>query len=232
MRGHLLTAEAVASVAAMKGWIAAQGWLAGVLMLCACSGSSTPGNEMNGASGASGVSGRGGTAGAGVLPAQGATSLQIGGPSSTCPVPGNVYPLGKPAPTEVDPGQSLVDGENDTKISCSVRGTGPYTFAGSLHGTSTDTQSDPITVTFSNGTINADKLTGTVSVSVFTPELDGTFTSGSTPCTVTVINQQVKGGSIWANFSCPTLSLPPSTVCSSGVAPSVSTFVFENCEGS
>jgi hypothetical protein len=181
------------------------------------------------------------------LPAQGAISLQVGGPSSTCPEPGNVYPVGRLtsdpsdptgkrkialAPSDSDPGQSVVDGESNTSITCSVRGSGPYTFSGSLRATSNDEGKDPITVTFSGGTVNADKKTGSVSVSVFTPQLDGQFSSGSTPCTVTVINGQIKGGSIWADFSCPTLTQPPSGVCSSGVAPSESTFVFENCDGS
>ena len=181
------------------------------------------------------------------LPAQAAITLQVGGPSNTCPEPGNVYPVGRlindpsdptgkrkiaQAPSSTDPGQSVVDGESGTTVSCSVRGNGPYTFSGSLHATSADEMKDPITVTFNNGVVNSDKATGTVAVTVFTPQLDGQFTSGSTPCTLTVINQQVKGGSIWANFSCPSLTQAPSGVCSSGVAPSVSTVVFENCDGS
>jgi hypothetical protein len=181
------------------------------------------------------------------LPAQGAISLQVGGPTSTCPEPGNVYPVGKLvndpsdptgkrkkalAPSESDPGQSVVDGEGGTKISCSVRGKGPFTFSGSLQATSADEAKDLITITFSNGVVNEDKTTGTVSVQVFTTQLAGQFASGSTPCTVKVINQQIKGGSIWADFSCPSLTQPPSGACSSGVAPSTSTFVFENCDGS
>jgi hypothetical protein len=211
------------------------GWMAWGLLLCACSGSTTSAeNAAGGSSGASAVAGGAGRtmADAGALPAQAAISLQIGGPSSTCPVPGQIYQVGKPAPSDTDPGESVIDGQSGTAVSCSVRGTGPYTFSASLHATSTDEQADPITVTFSNGTVNADKTTGTVSVGVFTPQLEGNFTSASTPCTVTVINQQVKGGSMWANFSCPSLTSPPSSECSSGVAPSVSTLVLENCDGS
>jgi|GEM_PF-930856 hypothetical protein len=181
------------------------------------------------------------------LPAQGAISLQVGGPSSTCPEPGTVYQVGKlktdpsdptgkhkiaQAPSDLDPGLSVVDGESGTNISCSVHGSGPFTFSGSLHATADDELKDPVTITFSNGVVNADKKTGTVAVSIFTPQLESSFSSGSTPCTVDVIQQQIKGGSIWADFSCPTLTSPPSSVCSSGVAPSVSTFVFENCDGS
>jgi hypothetical protein len=209
----------------MKGRRTMKGWMASVLLLCACSGSATPSTDAAG--GSSGASG-----GAGALPGQGALTLQIGGPSTTCPEPGMVYPVGKPAPSDTDPGQSVIDGESGTAISCSVRGTGPYTFSGSMHATSTDQGRDPITVTFSNGTVNADKTMGTVSVGVFTPQLDSNFTSGSTPCVVTVIDHQVKRGSIWANFSCPSLTSPPSGECSSGVAPNVSTLVFENCDGS
>ena len=183
----------------MKGWGAMMGWMAWGLLLCACSGSTTSTETAaGGSSGASAAAGSAGTtmAGAGALPAQAAISLQIGGPSSTCPVPGMVYPVGTRAPSDIDPGQSVIDGESGTAISCSVRGTGPYTFSGSLHATSSDKNEDPITVTFSGGTVNADKTTGnSVSVSVFTPQLDGTFASASTPCTVTVIDQQKAGES-------------------------------------
>jgi hypothetical protein len=219
----------------MKGWLAMKGLMVWGLLSCACSGSATSTeNAAGGSSGAAAVAGNAGTtmAGAGALPAQGAINLQIGGPSTTCPEPGMVYPVGKPAPSDTNPGQSVIDGESGTTITCSVRGTGPYTFSGSIHATSGDAQRDPISVTFSGGTINADRKTGSVSVGVFTPQLDGNFTSGSTPCTVMVINQQVKGGSIWADFSCPSLTQPPSGECSSGVAPSVSTLVLENCAGS
>ncbi|HEY5374580.1 MAG TPA: hypothetical protein VIK01_12910 [Polyangiaceae bacterium] len=176
------------------------------------------------------------------LPNKGAINLEISGPSSTCPEPGNVYPVGKLvndpsdptgmrkkalAPSGTDPGESVVDGEGGAKISCSVRGKGPFTFSGSLQATSADEAKDLISITFSNGVVNDDKTTGTVSVQVFTTQLAGQFASGSTPCTVSVINQQIKGGSIWANFSCPSLTQPPSGVCSSA-----STFVFENCDGS
>jgi hypothetical protein len=136
------------------------------------------------------------------------------------------------APSDSDPGQMVVDGESGTSISCSVHGNGPYTFSGSLHATSNDEAKDPISVTFTNGMVMPDKKTGTVDVQIFTPQLEGSFSNGSTPCTVNVINGQVKGGSIWADFSCPSLTLPPTSVCSSGVAPSESIFVFENCDGS
>jgi hypothetical protein len=171
------------------------------------------------------------------LPAQGAISLQVGGPAP-CPVPGQIYPVGRlvnkvaQAPSDSDPGQSVVDGESGTSVSCSVHGGGPYTFSGSIHATSYDEAKDPITVSFTNGVVNADKTTGTVTVSVFTPQLLAQFTSGAMPCTVKVINHQIKGGSIWADFSCPTLSAGLQGTCSSGVAPSVSTVVFENCDGS
>jgi hypothetical protein len=171
------------------------------------------------------------------LPAQGSVTLQLGGadpvvPATNCPVPDNVYPVGNPAPTSDAFGKPVVDGENGASVSCSVHGSGPYTFSGSLNASASDANKDPITITFSSGVVNSDKLTGTVTVGVSTPQLGDTFGSGSTPCTVTVINGQVKGGSIWANFSCPSLTSPPSGLCSSGVAPSVSTLLFENCDGS
>jgi hypothetical protein len=166
------------------------------------------------------------------LPAQGAITLSVTTPSQPvpammCPVPGKQYLVGSKgnAPTETDPGESLIDGDGAT-VSCSVHGSGPYTFSGSLHASTTE--GDPITVTFTGGTVDADKKTGSVSVNLYTPQLAGNFDSGSTPCTVTVINGQVKNGSIWAQFSCPSVASPPSNLCGIGT----STFVFENCDGS
>ena len=169
------------------------------------------------------------------LPAQGAISLSIQKPSkastgTTCPVPGRTYEVsGKAVPNTNRPGSSLIDGESGASISCSVHGSGPYTFSGSFHGATNDVNKYPITVTFSDGTVAADKLTGTATVNVFAPELAGTFASKTSACTVSVIGQQIKGGSIWASFSCNAISAPPQQECEVG---SSSVIVFENCDGS
>ena len=170
------------------------------------------------------------------LPAQGAISLSVTKPSGSdlmtgtdCPVPGITYSVGtkkSTVPTMSNPGESVIDGEGGAEVSCSVKGKGTFTFSGSLKAATIDTK-DPITVTFTNGQIGAD-FTGTATVSVFTPQLAGTYTSAAGGCKVKVINSQVKGGSIWASFTCPGITVPPSQQCSVGT----SVFVFENCDGS
>jgi len=169
------------------------------------------------------------------LPAQGAISLSVQKPitsvnGSTCPESGHVYDVsdGNRPPSESTPGESVIDGEGGAKVSCSVRKSGTsYVFSGSFSGTTSSAPIYPITVSFRDGVINADKVTGTANVSVYTPVLAASF--GSTaPCTFHVIGGNVKGGSIWASFTCGSLANPPAQVCSVGS----SVIVFENCDGS
>ena len=176
------------------------------------------------------------------LPAQGAVTLGLQTPQAAtqtlCPVGGKSYQVGAKkkvgtvitvqAPNQITPGVSVIDGDSGTSVNCSVRkqADGSFKFSGSLSASTSE--NDPINVTISNGVINADKVNGTGEVSVFTPQLSGTLDSGATPCTFTVINSQVKGGSIWTNFECPSITAAPARECSV-VA---STIVFENCSGS
>jgi hypothetical protein len=173
------------------------------------------------------------------LPAEGAVTLIIEGqqevPQMTCPVSaGKGYKVGATAkdgnvqaPTAIDPGKSVIDGEGGSHVSCSVKkqSDGTYAFSGSLQASSSE--HDPITVTITGGSIGADQK-GTAAVSVYTPQLAGTFASGATPCAFEVIRSQVKGGAIWANFSCPTIAQPPGQACKIDL----STIVFGNCSGS
>ena len=178
------------------------------------------------------------------LPAQGAATLGLydaqDASSGSCPIiGGKSYQVGAKkkvgtvtmvqAPNTLTPGLSVIDGESGTSVSCSVKKTsaGTYAFSGSLHASTGE--NDPITVTIVNGTIAADQVMGSGEVSIFTPQLAGTFDSGATPCAFTVINKQVKGGSIWASFSCPSIAQPPSHACS---VVNSSVIVFENCSGS
>jgi hypothetical protein len=164
-------------------------------------------------------------------PAQGNVTLSVQQPmtgSPTCPVPGKIYVVGNPlGPSATSAGDRLIDGEHGATIKCSVHGSGPFTFSGSIHGTSSE--KDPVTVTFTGGMISADKLTGTGTVSVYTPSVDG-FTSSDASCTFTVVSQQVKHGSLWATFSCP--SITQSSTAKSCQIGSTSAFVLENCDGS
>jgi hypothetical protein len=163
------------------------------------------------------------------LPAQGAISMSIRKSAATCPDSGTTYSVGAPnSPSTSNPGDSLVDGSNGAHISCSVKGSGGgFAFSGTLQA-STTVPVYPITVTFSNGVVDATGK-GTAAVSVYTPTLS-TFYASTDPCTIQVLGNplQVKGGSIWASFSCPAITASLQGECA--VGPSV--IVLENCDGS
>ncbi|MES1173565.1 MAG: hypothetical protein ABUL62_04480 [Myxococcales bacterium] len=168
------------------------------------------------------------------LPAQGAITLSVRLPanttSGTCPDSGTTYESGSPAPSTGNPGGSLVDGDKGARVSCSVKPSGGgFAFSGNFAANTTSGESFPITVTFSNGVIDANG-NGTADIGVYTPKLSQTYSS-SVACTVNVLGspKQVKGGSIWASFSCPSITNPPSGLCAVG---SNSVVVFENCDGS
>jgi hypothetical protein len=168
------------------------------------------------------------------LPAQGAITLSVRLPTSTvngtCPDSGTTYYVGAPnAPTTGSPGNSLVDGDKGAHIGCSVKASGGgFAFSGSLAASTTQGAPFPITVTFSNGVVDASG-NGTADIGVYTPKLSATYTS-TAACTVKVLGSplQVKGGSIWASFSCPSITYPPMNLCEVGS----SVVVFENCDGS
>ena len=178
--------------------------------------------------------GQAGAAGSTALIAQGALSLSVGRPTTKvelteCPEAGRTYELyeGQTAPSPVSPGSSLISGENGAQISCSVRNNGStFAFSGSIAGLTVDSAHYPIEVTFTQGTVDADRTNGSVVVAVLTPVLASTFSS-SGPCSVTVVNRQIKNGSLFAVFSCPAITSPPSGLC----AVNQSVIVFENCEG-
>ena len=163
-------------------------------------------------------------------PAQGGVTLSIEKSNATCPVPGKTYEVCHSkghGPTNAAAGDRLIDGESGASIKCSVKGNGPYSFSGNIHGLSTE--NELVTVTITNGVISADKTTGTGTVNVYTPTVMG-FISAEGTCVFNVVNQQVKGGSLWATFSCPSITqASTSQVCAVGTT---SAIVFENCDGS
>ncbi|MEO8903690.1 MAG: hypothetical protein ABI488_15470 [Polyangiaceae bacterium] len=132
------------------------------------------------------------------------------------------------SPNDVTAGESVVDGDGNTSVTCSVRKQADGSFAVSGSISAASGEGDLITVSLINVVINPDLTTGTGEVRVFTTQLAGPFDSGSAPCTFTVVRKQVKGGSIWADFSCPSIANPPSNLCSI----TNSTIVLENCSGS
>jgi len=127
-------------------------------------------------------------------------------------------------------GDRLVNGQNSSTIKCSVQGSSTFAFSGTIKGTTNTTPSDQVSFTITAGTISTDKMTGTASVAVNTSGLAGNFTSPAGDCTVTVVGDNVKPGSIWATIKCPNITDPtgPGRACRVG---DTTTFVLENCEG-
>ena len=167
-------------------------------------------------------------------PAQGNLTLSIQPPVGTgnCPVPGTTYVLGNPkGPNSISAGDRLIDGEHGATIKCSVQGSSTFTFSATIKGITNTTPSSKVSLQMSSGVINMDRMTGTATVAVNTNELGGSFTSPAGACTVGVIGDNVKGGSLWATVTCPNISDPssPGKACSVGT---ITTFVLENCEGS
>ena len=194
--------------------------VAAVSMAC-----SSDGVAPGGAAGSAG----GGSAGGAHIPGQANLTLMVQPANQgSCPVPGKTYVLGDPkGPNSVMPGDRLIDGQRGATITCSVLGSGPYSFSGSIRGTSSE--GDQVTLTLSDGVVNADKQTGSATLSVHTPQLAGSFVSAAGSCTVSVIGDNVKPGSLWATVNCPSIADASSgKACS--VGPS-STFVLENCDG-
>jgi hypothetical protein len=219
----------LARLVPMKRGLLGSVWVvsvAAVSMACSSDGVAPVGAA---GSSAGGSSAGGGSAGGAHLPGQ-ANLMLVVQPANqaSCPVAGKTYVVGDPVgPNSVMPGDRLIDGQHGASITCSVHGSGPYTFSGSIRGTSSE--ADVVTVTISNGVVNQDKQTGTATLSVFTPQLASTFVSAAGSCTVSVIGDNVKSGSLWATVFCPSVAdASTGQACAIGA---LSTFVLENCDG-
>jgi hypothetical protein len=189
-------------------------------------GAEAGGTTSNGGAGGA-TSSVGGAGGGAQLIAQAALTVSVAPPAvavaqMSCPA-NSTRELGSPAPTPSDPGQSVISGVNGSLITCSVTGKGPYSFSGSIQFATAS--GAPIEINFANGSVGAD-FTGTADINVFTPELSTNYNS-TAPCAITVENQQVKGGAMWAAFNCPQIASPPSGLCQL-----TGTVVLENCDGS
>jgi hypothetical protein len=114
----------------------------------------------------------------------------------------------------------IVDGESSAQVSCKVTGS---SFSGRivLGGRA---------LSISSGTLGADKK-GTAQITVTNSEsLSTSLISPTANCIVdaagTATNKfQVKGGSMWASFTCPSVEAAPNEYCTAG-----GFFVLENCE--
>lgn len=121
-------------------------------------------------------------------------------------------------PTTTSPGVRVIDGESNSKISCSVKGSGTFNVSASIAYSG-------VTFTILGGTVTSGG-TGTASMSVYTPETFSISSPSSTPCTLDVSmgDLQAQPGSMWATFRCASLETAPGTACSAdGV------IVIENC---
>lgn len=169
------------------------------------------------------------------LPAQGAINTTVS--SVSPPVAGKACSAGASFtfevpevrtdhPTEVLTGtyykHKVIDGDNRASVKCAVRGSSTFTFSGNLL-----LNGEGMEVT--SGTVDA-SLKGTATITVKNSQhLSSSLISPASSCAISVVTTekgpQVKAGSIWAHFSCPSVEAPPSDSCAAE-----GYFVFENCE--
>lgn len=124
----------------------------------------------------------------------------------------------------------IVDGQNQSTVSCSVKGGDTFTFSGRLKGPTVgaDGKSGLGSIEITDGTLDAThKGTATISITD-TAALSSALTSPPGACTVDAVknngNHQVQPGSIWASFSCTSVEAQPSDYCKAN-----GFFVLENC---
>jgi len=147
------------------------------------------------------------------------------GASLTFDVPA-VDPLSNPPETlDADTYQHhKIDGEDQASVSCTVKGGGSFTLDGTI-------QLGNKALTISSGTI-AENKKGTARITLQdsgTPGFSGALSSPSANCVIDAApaagnNFQVKPGSIWAHFQCPSVEQSPSGYCQAE-----GYFVLENC---
>jgi hypothetical protein len=119
----------------------------------------------------------------------------------------------------------VVDGEDMAQVMCTIQGASSYTIDGTIRRAA---KSFAIT----DGTLGPDH-TGTARITLTdngTPGFSGTLSAPAANCLIDAAtapgnNFQVKAGSIWAHFSCPSIEQPPSDYCHAE-----GYFVLENCE--
>jgi hypothetical protein len=160
--------------------------------------------------------------------AQGAFIVSISGVSlppmdKRCPV-GAAFTYDVPAVRNTKPLEQLddntylhktIDGEDGATVSCSVKSAaGGFSFSGKIVNGGQALQ-------ISDGTLGADG-TGTARVFVKSVELSAPLISPSANCVVTT--SDVKAGSMWAHFSCPSVESQPADYCKAE-----GTFVLEHC---
>ncbi len=119
----------------------------------------------------------------------------------------------------------IIDGEDKAEVNCTVKGKSSYTVEGTI-------KLGNKSLAVSNGTLGADKK-GTARITLRdsgVPGFSGALSAPSANCTLDAAaaagnNYQIKAGSIWGKFSCPSVEQAPSDYCSAE-----GYFVFENCD--
>jgi hypothetical protein len=119
----------------------------------------------------------------------------------------------------------LIDGEDKAEVSCAVKGKSSFTVEGTI-------QLGNKSFSISNGTLGADKK-GTARItlrSAGTPGFSGALSSPSNTCTLDAAaasgnNFQVRPGSVWGHFDCPSVEQAPTDYCKAD-----GFFVLENCD--
>jgi hypothetical protein len=169
-------------------------------------------------------------------PAQGAFKASVK-PASPQPAgkscPTSAYTYDVPNVLETDPAKQLdednythktIDGENGSSVSCSIKGSSTFNFSGKISRADRG-------LSISDGTIGADKK-GTARITVIKSGNPGfpTMISPMANCTIDAAKAdgnkyQIKAGSMWARFVCPSVESPPSDSCAAD-----GFFVLENCD--
>ena len=118
-----------------------------------------------------------------------------------------------------------IDGEDQAEVSCIVKGGPSFTLEGTIKLGSR-------ALSISNGTIGDNKK-GTARITLRAsgnPGFSGALSAPSANCAIDAAaapgnNFQVKPGSIWARFQCPSIEQAPSDFCQAD-----GFFVLENCD--
>lgn len=202
------------------------------LLLGACGSAksgSTKGGSQDGAGGDGAAMDPDGSMTAPAAQGAGVFSLRALSPA----IPGKLCPvvaLTSGIPTATGPSMldadtyldNIVDGEGGAAVSCKVSGNLRFTFEGSL-------QLGGQALKVQNGVLGDDGL-GTADITVVDAQHFPGSLASPAPCSIDATsspgqNFQVKAGSMWAAFDCPSIERAPSDSCAaSGV------FVLENCE--
>jgi hypothetical protein len=158
-------------------------------------------------------------------PAQGGLNISVGPPfaGGSCPSTGfnaTIALRDGPDHRQNDPGDRMIDGDDDATVSCRVAGSNEFGVSGNLERLGSS-------FSLTGGTI-AGGGTGTASASMLLPDLANALTSAE-PCSLSVATRplEVAAGRIWAIIECPNLSVendPGGAACAAR-----GEFVFENC---